>query len=339
MRLPSVHRRWVVGFVACYVVLACLPLTADEPAACCPQPRPQDQVWLVSNRGLGCNVEQQVDKLRYWRYDREKCWVRSNLAELQDADDGNLNTTVFVHGNRIESCEAFTNGWSTYRALMRCADERPIRFIIWSWPSEPLRGLLNDARTKAWRTDPAAYYLAWFVDQLDPEARVGLWGHSYGARIVTGALHLLGGGQVGGHRLLERAHASRRPMQAVLVAAALDNHWLLPGRAHGNALSQVDRMLLVNNSCDALLKRYHLVRACQEALGYTGLHRLDSDARNKIQQIDACCEIGKRHQFAGYLCSAGLMSRMRSELLSEPADVKAAPSNEVAAGPLLAVEP
>jgi hypothetical protein len=335
LRLPGVLRYLAVAIVAANALAAGRLLADDAPPPCHPQLRSQDQLWLVSDRGLGCQVAQEVKKLEYWRYDREKSWVRSDLAGMQDAESENLLTTIFVHGNRISWCEAFTKGWNVYRTLVRCAQERPVRLIIWSWPSAAIKGPIEDARVKACRTNLSGYYLAWFVDQLDPQAPVSLWGHSFGARVVSGALHVLGGGEIAGHRLVERAHATRDPVQAVLLAAALDSDWLSPGRFHGLAVSQVDRMLLVNNSCDALLKRYHWIyhrRACQQALGYTGLFtaRLGGDARSKIQQVDACCVVGRQHTLVNYLWATGLMAQIRKVLLFEP-DAKRADEVETVA--------
>ena len=296
----------------------------ERPASTLPQPRPQDELWLVSCRGLSCNnVEQEVGKLGYWRYDRNDGWVKASLAEQLATDDPHVITTVFVHGNRIPWGEAFCKGWRAYWTLARCADERPIRFVIWSWPSEPLQGLINDARTKAWRTDPAGYYLGWYLDQLSPEAPVSLWAHSFGARIVTGALHLLGGGAVAGNQLDQRLHATRQPMQVVLLAAALDSDWLIPGHCHGSALSQVASMLLVNNCSDALLKRYHLIygrRSCEQALGYTGMSSwsVPPDDLSKVSQVDASYHVGKRHLFDLYISSPDLVSRMRPVLMFQP---------------------
>ncbi len=249
--------------VFCAVCWICTPqLRADGPKPCWAQPRPQDQLWLVSDRGLGCGpAQQQVPKLHYWRFDREQAWVPSTLPELVSSDDREVVTCVFAHGNRISSEEAFTRCWEAYRALVQCADERPIRFIAWSWPSDTVRGPINDARVKAWRTNPSGYYLAWFLDQLDPEVPLSLWGHSFGARIVTGALHLLGGGAINGLRLGSRTHAERARVQVALVAAALDTDWLVPGHFHGRAMSQTSGLLLVNNGCDMLLKRYRLIYA------------------------------------------------------------------------------
>ncbi len=291
--------------------------------ACCCSVRMQDQLWLVSDRTLGCNVACDAERLQYWRYDCQRQWTRSSLQELLAAEDPHMSTTVFVHGNRIPADDAFTKGWSAYRALIRCAGDEPLRFIIWSWPSDSVRGLVNDARVKANRTNVTGYYMAWFLDHLDPQVPLSLWAHSFGARAATGALHLLGGGTLCGHVLDERVHARREAAQVVLFAAAINNDWLLPERFHGQAMSQTSGLLLVNNSCDRLLKRYHIIdgrRSCAEALGYTGLWSGAWGVEAyKVCQLDACCQVGKRHLLALYLGSPGLMARVRGTLLARPA--------------------
>lgn len=329
MDIPSLQPRGPMrrAFLICSAVVVyglsslASPASAGQSPKCCTFPRAQDEVWLVSTRNTGCGSwDQQVNRLQYWRYDRQKSWVRAELVDLLSTDDPEVITTIFIHGNRIPYCEAFTKGWSAYRSLAQGADDKPIRFIIWSWPSEPYRGVLEDARIKAARTNPGGYHLAWFLDQLDPKVPVGLWAHSYGARIITGALHLLGGGNLCGYRLSERANPDRQPMQVVLMAAALDNHWLSPGHFHGRAMSQVSGLLLVNNGCDALLKRYHRLygrRCCQQALGYTGMGQWGLSAADwrKVRQIDACCYVGRKHLFALYLCAGPIMAETRAYLL------------------------
>ena len=99
----------------------------------------------------------------------------------------------------------------------------------------------------------------------------GLLAHSFRPRIVTGALHLLGGGAIDGQKLEPRVHAERQPSQVALMVAALDNDWLLSGHYHGQAMSQVSAMLLENNGCDMLLKRYSVL-SCGNCAG-ARLHR------------------------------------------------------------------
>ncbi len=317
-------RGTIVGAMAVLLPSALLwvcavPASAATP--CVALPRAQDELWLVSSRGLGsCDLEANVEQLKYWHYVRGQAWVRSDLAELVATDDPDVITVVFLHGNRIPSCEAFTKGWSAYRQLIRCADERPVRFVIWSWPSDKAGGPVEDARIKAARTNTHGYYLAWFIDQLNPDVPVGIWGHSFGARIATGALHLLGDGTLACRQLVARVSNSPRRMRAALLAAAVDCDWLLPGHCHGQALTQLDDLLLVNNCCDRLLQRYSIIygrRSCREALGYNGLgiRRLSADDAMKVSQMNACCYVGKQHQFDNYLNSAAIMVRVRSHLL------------------------
>jgi hypothetical protein len=296
---------------------------AEIASCCCNQQRPQDEVWLVSDRGLGCCVERDVERLRCWRYDCQQGWTPANLEELLTAGDPEMVTAIYVHGNQMAACEAFGYGVRTYRALVGCADERPVRFVTWSWPSDRVARAAQDVRIKAARTNLTAYYLAWFIDRLNPQVPVSLWGHSFGARASSGALHLLGGGVLSG-RSLERVHPDRPAVQTVLMAAALDCDWLFPGRFHGQALSQMSELLLVNNGCDRLLKRYHWLyhrRSCAEALGYTGLYRgrLPADEQAKIEQINACCIVGQQHKFLLYLASGSIMARVRATMLDEVA--------------------
>ncbi len=296
--------------------------TARADGNTCSAVRARDQLWLVSDRGLGCDhLEKQAAKLQYWRYDPKQAWVTSSLAAMQETADPQVNTVVFVHGNRISGPEAFQIGWCAYRSLAQYAGDEPMRFIIWSWPSDAVRGLVNDARVKAWRTDPSGYYLAWFLDRLDPTVPVGLLGHSFGARIITGALHLLGGGDLGGRKLAGRTHEERRPMRSVLVAAALDTDWLVQGHFHGQAMSQTSSMLLVNNGCDAVLKRYHRLYCghnCAQALGYTGLPPgwLPPQESPKVRQIEASGYVGKHHALDMYLQSCDLVAQMKSGVMA-----------------------
>lgn len=336
----TVPARWLTSVCTCLLLIV---LMGSANFALAGQPcgvagfRPQDQLWLVSDRGLGCAVP-QADQLHVWRYTAESSWTKSTLDELLAAEDPEAATTIFVHGNRIPWCDSFLGGWSAYRALVRSADERPVRFVIWSWPSSPVRGLIFDAQLKAGRTNQSGLHLAWFIDRLHPEAPISLWGHSFGARIVTGAMHVLGGGQLSGQQLTDRVHPERAPMNAVLVVAALDNHWLAPGQAHGMALSQAAAMLLINNSCDAVLKRYHLIygRRCNaDAVGYRGpyLGALADEDRGKVRQIDACCYVGKRHLFNLYIGAPSLLASMRATLLPEPSQPAEAEQPIVAAAP------
>jgi hypothetical protein len=178
----------------------------------------------------------------------------------------------------------------------------PMRFVIFSWPADRIAGgQLDDIRIKAYRTDPQGYYLAWLIDRVNPKVRVSIIGYSYGARIAASALNFLGGGRINGWTLDKRVHPHRLGIHATLVAAAVDNHWLLPGHRYGRALSQIAHMTIIYNSCDRVLKRYRFLycrKSSAQALGYTGfagLSRLGATDRKKIRQINAGPYMGKSH--------------------------------------------
>jgi hypothetical protein len=273
---------------------------------------------LVSDRSLGCaDVDARATNLNYWHYEPGRGWQAATAADFHAADDPMAVTHLWIHGNQIDHSYAFQVGWTAYGAIARqTTDARPLRFVIWSWPSDKIDGgPIEDVRVKAARTGTSSLHLARFIDAMSSDVPVSITAYSFGARIATGALHLMGGGSINGRTLALTTAAKRPRLDVVLIAAALDNDWLLPGHCHGRALSMVNRMLLVINSCDRVLQRYHWLygrRSCAEALGYTGLagaNQLGAD-RAKITQFDACCIAGPEHDWSHYWCSPAIVARI-----------------------------
>lgn len=289
------------------------PLLSIEPG------RETDELWLIDSRQATMSCD--FTRLHVWRgYDCGR-WRASALEELFAAEPGVL-TVFFIHGNRVEPDEINRYGLSTYRGLARQMPAgTPIRFVIWSWPSSQVKGLVNDVRVKAARTDASGYLLANVLSQLHPDTPVGLLGYSFGGRIVTGALHLLGGGHLGRFQLETPPAPRAVPYQVVLMAPAMNNDWLLPGRYHGQALTQSGRMLIMINSVDRALKHYHVVSRYGKprALGFTGfagLSRLGAES-TLIDQLDAAGLVGRAHDMFRYVGSSRLMSRAAHVLLPE----------------------
>jgi hypothetical protein len=236
-------------------------------------------------------------------------WKRSDLESFL-AFDPSVPTVFYVHGNQMTNWDAKCQGLQLYRRLANygCGD-RPIRYVIFSWPSAKVGGLLRDVRVKALRTGPAGCQLAWLIDQMPAETQVSLIGFSFGARIITGSLHVLGGGDLGcGLTLADRANSDRAPINAVLIASAVHAHWLGEGQYHGLAMTQVNQMFLLNNCRDLALRYYHLSTANgsrPQALGICGPTRISSEYAAKIQMRDVSGTAGSQHDLFMYLCAAG----------------------------------
>src|SRR6185369_16376268 len=158
-------------------------------------------------------------------------WQSSDLDSFLKYD-ASVPTIIFVHGNQIGPGDAKSEGLMLYRKIILQGVDAPrIRFVIFSWPSSKVGGLLRDVREKAARTEPAGYHLAWVLDQMPAETPVSLVGFSFGARIITGGLHVLAGGSLGGSLTLkEHVHPHRQPVNAVLMAAASHSYWLAEGQ-------------------------------------------------------------------------------------------------------------
>lgn len=287
--------------------------------------RPQDDIVLVNVRPVGgcCDAGMLAQSAQFEVYancDDSGCrrWQQASLESLTSADPS-MSTIIFVHGNRLTNWDAKCEGLTAYRRIVRQEGEAPIRFVIFSWPASQISGPLKDVRVKAARTRPAGCQLAWLVDQLPAETPVTLVGFSYGARIATGALHILGGGSLGGMSVALQ-HPGREPMNAVLMASALNSDWLCPGRYHGNAMTMVNQMVLVNNCEDRAMKYYHFSTTCgrPQALGYCGPTCIDSTGASKIVELNVARFVGSNHDLFCYLSAPGVISEI-AELSSEPA--------------------
>jgi hypothetical protein len=288
---------------------------AKAPKAAAPVclPRTEDEVWCVSTRGLGC-PDCTPPELCAWQHDcNAGRWNTSSLDAFLAADDATKPTVFWIHGNRLDANYVRSQGISVYHQLTRgVSGAFPIRFVIFSWPADPTKGIVEDARRKAARTNVDGYYLAWLVNQIDTTVPVNFVGHSFGAKIASGALQLLGGGPLAG-RMLPEPIEKRAPMEAVLLAAAMPSSSLAIGRSHGEALEAVDQMLAMNNHCDRALKRYPKVE-CTSALGYTGAYGPLGDNGPKLYQVDVCCAIGKKHGWESFFYTPNLVWQMRPYL-------------------------
>ncbi len=287
-----------------------------------------DELWFISSR-VPLHESEGSIRLHYWKYDGEADWKAATLEEFTAADP-EIPICFHVHGDRVSISQANIGGWQYYQALVTDRVRRtPLRFVIFSWPSDGKIGRnIDDVRIKAARAESHALYLAWVVDQLPANARVSMIGFSFGARLIGGALHLLGGGRLRGQQLSERAPHEPRAIRAVFLAAALDNDHLLPGRGFGAASTQIDYLLIARNQRDHVLKWYPLLyqfmlrpHRGKQAMGYNGFAGMGLVPRlnGRIEHHDVSGLVGDTHQWPSIEYYAGdFLKRMRQCVYFKP---------------------
>jgi hypothetical protein len=290
--------------------------------------RSQDQVWLVSTRHIGCATGGGTPAV--WQL-RDGQWAGSSEEEFHKTADPALTTVIYIHGNRIDNQEGSSGGLAVYQQIVAShADEKGVRYVIWSWPSTKIRGLIKDVRSKAWRSDDESVLLARFLAGIhQPEVaegspapasqphRVGIVAFSYGARIAGGALHLLNGGELLG----QTVPAGERPQFHVAFwAAGEHNNWLLPGCRHGQALPLGEKWLNLVNGCDESLTHYEMLERGHNppALGYTGLagrNLLPAELSERWEEWEVSHLVSRTHNYHPYVYSPWVAERTAQVVL------------------------
>jgi len=288
-----------------------------------------DEIWMVSTRHLGCPTANAPQLLAHRLIDG--CWEPADINLLLADDPEGRLPFFFIHGNRVESHETTPTALGFYRALTRAthkpmesSNERPaLRYIIWSWPSDQVRGARRDARLKADRAHWEAYYFGRFLRQLKTRRPISIVGYSFGARAMFGGLHLENQGclcdrvlsqevdvQDNQHRI-----STERNVRAVALAPATNFDALLPNSIYAKALERIDRLVVCFNPSDPLLKLYPYINLQQNrtAMGLSGAVGPANNERFRITNCNVANAVGSNHSVDGYE-SECVMQQIRGHL-------------------------
>jgi hypothetical protein len=248
-----------------------------------PRPERVERFWVVNTRD--CPQEMGTDpwpclKVRHFDARGELVEVDPSALLAQTIGrpvliqvQGSLTTPDVALGGLL-----WTHSWLQWnRALL--SDTVVIAF---DWPSQRIyRNDIRDVSEKGRRAYVAAYHLARFVQGFPPESRICLLGQSYGGRVVTSTLHLLGGGSLNTQShdppvQLPDARPDLR-IRSVILGAASDHTWLDPGARLERSLYGCEALLNLYNTKDEALRLYPvLVRSSHHrALGKAGLTNRD----------------------------------------------------------------
>ncbi len=276
----------------------------------------QDRLWLISTRCLtsdACRADLENPSFAVYRLSHcGRCEV-SSIEDYLNTVGPDRPVVVYVHGNRLNSSEAICRALIIYRNVAARHCDNPIDWVVFSWPSAQTGILIRDFREKAERCDAHGLYLAWLLRKhAEASLPTALIGYSFGGRIVTGALHAMAGGSLG-HRALPGPAVTGAHFEAGLIAPAIESNWMTPRGYHGRSTENLDRLVLLYNRRDAVLKRYWLLNKVRGAvaLGYTGPQAFGPRADGSklpVRARDCSRFIGLRHDEVDYYnstCFAG----------------------------------
>jgi hypothetical protein len=129
----------------------------------------------------------------------------------------------------------------------------------------------------------------------------------------------LGGGVLDGRQREASQYPDRPGARVVLIAGAIADDWLEPGMRFDRALSQTDRMVVMYNPHDNVLRFYPFLygRGGPPALGYAGIRNvccLGKD-RHKVCELNVSEAVHHGHGWGHYVNSPSIICRLRHELL------------------------
>lgn len=291
----------------------------DEPIVTRVESHAQDELWYVSTRHLELSDLEPaaLPRVRVLHRDK-KAWDKSSIETLVGDTNPAKTTLFYFHGNRVSVGYAIESGSLIYQQVRDAIPwEGPLRFVIWSWPSDRICGPLRDFRVKAMRADVDALFLAGVLNRMPRQVPVSILAYSFGARIVTGGLHLQGGGELLGNKLRRENVNSMRPVRTVFCAAAVHQDWLYFGGKQNRACSQMNKFLVLYNSLDPLLMHYRYLEKNSQpaAMGFAGLEqgRL-ADQSVVFHQRDVRDQVGLSHSESRYFSSTELVRQVSQYL-------------------------
>ncbi|MFN3193296.1 MAG: hypothetical protein ACE361_22485 [Aureliella sp.] len=291
--------------------------------------RPDDTVWEISSRHLRDGGTTAFDALHVRRV-QELNWTDSTVAEFADACNktnapSHTHTVFYVHGNWTSAVDARKRGWMVYNALSRRA-QHPIRFVVFSWDAERHSGFARDVRDKRAQLNLESLRLANVLRRVPEENTVGMLGFSFGAAVISGAIHLDAGGKLSGRSAGERM--DRSAVYASFLAPAFNRSDFGPNGEYRLAAFQSNTILNLFNSSDPILKRFRLIDRKESpiAAGYEGLPILKPSSANtdpnskskqiaKVLQVDCANQVGRTHAELAYYQECSYFSAGLNNLL------------------------
>ena len=270
--------------------------------------------WVISSRncpqsGSPCSADQCT---QFYHFGPTGQGGLRNPNDFYASLRPDVPICILVHGSLVSWDHMLSDGHLTYEWLKKAQPNTPFQMVLMTWPSERPLVLVApvDFSLLGSRSAYNGLYLARVLSRMPTETSVSLIGHSHGARTVVAAMNLVGGGDVSGYRLENRATPWPR-LRAMTAAAALDHHWLDPNERYGHALDNVESMVNLRNRNDFALRLYLLqLPISRESLGRVGFNSRDQQLLGanfaKVRDVEVSPILGARHVWPWFYNQPGL---------------------------------
>ncbi|MFV0444305.1 MAG: hypothetical protein ACK5Q5_12115 [Planctomycetaceae bacterium] len=262
--------------------------------------------WIVSSRHAAQSVSQlRCSRLHYCERRCDGSLCPSSLEGLRAQLIPGAPVLIMMHGSYVTWNDNLIQSEGTYHWIRRACPDRALNIIFFTWPSDQERKLLIpcELRRQGWEAEANSFYIASLLSAIPDCHPVCLLGHSYGARIALGAMHLGGGGALQGCRLNGSIGAKR--VRVVLAAAAVDHNWLNDNGRYCQALCRSEGVLNLRHRHDGVLKLYPLLRpfSAHRALGASGVTFFDRRRQSctcNIENFDVTGMVPNSHFWPEY---------------------------------------
>jgi hypothetical protein len=235
------------------------------------------------------------------------------------AQEANMPTLIFAHGNTLQHDGAMDQCWNIYQKMRCCPGQK--RLVFWSWPAQihfkrplitPRKLIEKNLKIKFVFAEYQGYYMAKLLERMSLSQRTTVGGHSYGAISAAVAAHYLGGGSLRGLSLASGAAVQRANLRVAIVSGAFDNNAMDLGGRYGQAFIAAEKVYNTRNCMDSTLKGWPKISMCgRPAIGVTGINANNlGEHAHKLCQHTLTGDVGKSHYIEPHLASGRFMNAL-----------------------------
>ena len=270
-------------------------------------------IWRVDLHAIAWldASEQHFPQLKYYHWENRR-WNVSDAETFFGTQQPENPLIFFAQGYSLTTTQTTQVGLG----LVRTFDPRkPCRVVFWDWYSDCGGGIniRRDVRSKIPVADNASGYLALFLELLEPQSKVCLFGFSFGSRIVSNAAEIL--------RRHDKIPEGLR-LHLVLAGAASDRDWFAKGQRHEKVPQIVEKILVTYSPSDWVLRLYPLIYDCQcraPALGLGGLpmRSIAPEFRDRFENVNVNRYVGNEHKTLLHVQTPAFRSRVNTYFFFE----------------------